>query len=150
MAKNSKREQILVYHLNLMKVIGSINHTQRILPSYAQLGNFASTQFPVLAVVGRLPVPVVKKTGSSQSGRGLAISSLTIDNFVYLQDNENPDSKISEILDDIWVRGYSDRTYGGLIMEVDLTPEPEVVQWPPFLAFRVSHVVRYQHTIGGI
>ena len=150
MAENSKRERIIVYHVDLMKVLESINHIRRTIPSYDELKNFSSQQFPVIAVTARLPVPVVKKTGMTQSGRGPILSSLNIDNFVYIQNNVNPDTQISDVLDDIWAKGYSDPTYGGLTTEVDLTAEEEVIQWPPFQAFRVVHQVKYYHTTGGI
>ena len=90
MAKNSKREQILVYHQNyLIGRVNSINTVVRVMPNYSDLQQFAVTQFPLAAIVGRLPVPIEKVSSRDGSAVDIIISSLKIDNFIYMQEKEN-------------------------------------------------------------
>ena len=84
MAKNSIREQILVYHEKyLIGKVKSISHVVRVMPKYSDLQNFAVPQFPVAAVVGRLPVPNEKISSRDGSSVDLIISLLKIDNFIF-------------------------------------------------------------------
>lgn len=151
MAINSIREQILVYHEKyLVGKIGSIKTVVRVMPSYNELQQFAITQFPLIAMVGRVPVPEEKISTRDGSTVDIIVSSLKIDNFVYVQQKENPDSVMSEIMDDVWVKCYSNVTYGGLVLSTTLVPEEELAYWEPFVAFKITTQVRYTHTTGGI
>jgi len=151
MAKNSIREQILVYHKRyLIGKVSSISHVVRVMPKYADLQQFAVTQFPLAAIVGRLPVPKEKISSRDGSAVDLIISSLKIDNFIYLQEREDPDSVISEIVDDVWAKCYSNVTYGGLAMSTTLKVSEDVEYWDPFIAFKLTAEVVYKHSTGGI
>ena len=75
MAKNSKREQIIVYHVNMVSKIPSIKYVTRTQKSLSELAAFAITQFPVAAVVGGLPVPL-EKTPSLPHGDEMPRTSL--------------------------------------------------------------------------
>jgi hypothetical protein len=151
MATNSKREQILVYHTKyLIGKVKSISHVVRVMPDYAGLQNFAVTQFPLAAVVGRLPIPKEKKSSRDGSGVDLILSLLSIDNYIYLQERENPDTVMSNIMDDVWTKCYSDVTYGGLVISTILKVNKEPEYWEPFVAFKLTSEVVYQHTTGGI
>jgi hypothetical protein len=151
MAKDSIREQILVYHEKyLLGKVKSINHVARIMPTYADLQTFAVTQFPVAAMVGRLPVPQMKRSGRTGHAIDVITSSLKIDNFIYIQVMEDPDTELSDILDDVWAKLYSDLTYGGLVLSTELTPEEETGVWEPFIAFKLTTEVKYTHNTEGI
>jgi len=151
MAKNSKREQILVYHKKyLIGKVSSISHVVRVMPQYADLQHFAVTQFPLAAVVGKLPVPVEKISGRDGSAVDIIISSLKIENYVYLQERENPDSLISNIVDDVWAKCYSNVTYGGLVLSTTLDVSEDIEYWDPFIAFKLTTEVKYKHSTGGI
>ena len=151
MAKNSKREQILVYHEKyLIGKVKSIKTVLRSMPIYATLQEFAITQFPIAAVVGRLPVPIEKVSSRDGSAVDIIISSLNIDNYIYIQEKENPDTVISDIMDDIWAKCYSDVTYNGLALSTILKVHEEPEYWDPFTAFRLTSQVRYKHDTGGI
>jgi len=151
MAKNSKREQILVYHEKyLIGKVKSISHVVRVMPVYSDLQNFAVTQFPLAAVVGRLPVPKEKISSRDGSAVNVIISSLNIDNYIYLQERENPDSVISEIVDDVWAKCYSNVTYGGLVLSTTLEVTENIEYWDPFIAFKLTTEVVYKHSTGGI
>ena len=67
MAENSKRELIILELISNLEDISSINAVERIRPSFADLGNFADTQLPLVAVVGKLPKPVPKRSGRTTS-----------------------------------------------------------------------------------
>ena len=57
LAENSKREQIILQLISELEEIESIATVIRRMQRYADLQAFAVTQFPVIAVVGRLPIP---------------------------------------------------------------------------------------------
>ena len=151
MAKDSIREQILVYHEKyLIGKVKSISHVVRVMPSYSDLQQFAVTQFPLAAVVGRLPVPKEKMSARDGSAVDVIISSLNIDNYIYVQEKENPDSKLSDILDDVWAKCYSDVVYNGLVLSSILKVNEQPEYWEPFIAFKLTSEVIYKHTTGGI
>jgi len=151
MAKNSIREQILVYHeTKIIKRVGVINNILRTLPTLSDLQQFATTQFPLVAMVGGLPVPVEKVSSRDGSKVDLIISELTINNYVYLQETENVDSFISEIADDIWKKCYVDETYGGLALSTLLSFDEDVVYYDPYVAFLLVSKIKYKHNSGGI
>ena len=151
MAINSKREQILVYHTKyLIGKVKSISHVVRVMPDYSALQNFAVTQFPLAAVVGRLPIPEEKVSSRDGSAVDTIISSLNIDNYIYLQTRENPDTVMSNVMDDIWAKCYSSVTYGGLVLSTLLKVSEEPEYWDPFIAFKLTSQVIYKHTTGGI
>lgn len=151
MAKNSIREQLLEYHRKtLIGKVKLIKTVIRTMPKYEDLDNFAATQLPVAAVVGRLPVPVEKVSSRDGSAVDIIISNLKIETIVYFQEKENPDSELSWLLDDVWVKLYSDVTYNSLALGTILEPSEDVVYWEPYVAFKVISNVRYQHTTGGI
>lgn len=150
MGLNSTREQILDYHVTQLGRLGSITTVKRVLLSYSDLAQFAVTQFPVAAVVGGLPVPNEKMSDRSRPTVDLIISDLSISTIVYIQDNEDPDQKLSEIADDVWVKLYSFPTYNSLALGTVLRFEPEPEYWNPYLAFKITSTVTYKHSTGGI
>jgi hypothetical protein len=151
MAKNSLREQILVYHKKyILEKISSISYVIRTMPDYSALQQFAVTQFPLVAMVGRLPVPREKMSSRDRSVVDIIISELSIDNFVYLQTREDQDTVISNVVDDFWAKCYSVPDYGGLALGTTLDVSEEVVQYDPFVAFKLTSRITYKHTTGGI
>ena len=63
MADNSKREQIILANKVLLETVSSITTVKRTLQSHSDLQEFAGPQFPLCAIVGRLPDPQEKKSG---------------------------------------------------------------------------------------
>ena len=151
MAKDSLREQILVYHQKqLLQKVKSISTVIRTLPDYSALMNYAVTQFPLVAMVGKLPVPREKMSSRQRHVVDIIISDLSIENYVYIQTREDQDTVISDIVDDIWTKCYSDANYGGLAQGTILEVHDEVVQWDPFVAFKLTSKITYKHSTGGI
>lgn len=150
MAANSQREQIIVYNVDLIKTLPSIKTVIRTKQSYSQLQQFAVTQLPLVAVVGRLPKPVEKVSSRTRVKIDLIISELAIDFFVYFQETVSPDERLSFLADDIWAKLYLDETMGDLVIGTLLTVDEEPEYWDPFVAFRVTATVKYKHTTGGI
>jgi hypothetical protein len=149
MAENSKREQIILADIAILEGMSQIKTVKRTLQSHSDLQEFAGTQLPVAAVVGKLPVPVNHKTG--RDGQvDMIISNLAVELYVYFQENVSADKEISDLLDDLWAALYSDPTRGGLCMLTTLTANPNYESWPPYVAFQVSCEHKYQHSIGGI
>lgn len=151
MAENSKRERIILADISLIEelVPDTFKTVSRQLQSYSDLQEFAVTQLPVVAVVGRMPVPVNHKyTGSGQVD--FHVSRLRVDFFCYIQDNVNPDVTVSNLLDDLWAKLYSNPTRNNLCMHTELTADEDLSYWKPYVAFLVSAFHTYQHTTEGI
>ena len=151
MAANSTREQIILATVELCRTIPGIktNSLVRTLQAHSDLQEFANTQFPVCAIVGRLPVPDGKP-----SGRGPRIDqvrySLTIDCLIYLQVNQNMDSLISSVADDLVRILWTDQTRGGLVIETLVELKDKLSIWRPFAAFQATVTHKYIKGIGGI
>jgi len=153
MAVNSKRERIIVHVVGLLEGVASIKTVARTKQTYAELQEFALTQLPVAAVVGRLPVPSTSGYSMHISRRtsvDVIVSDLAIDVYVYAQELEEPDTLISNLADDLWAALYVDQRMGGLVVETRLNLEEETEWWHPFLAFRITVNVKYKHDTGGI
>lgn len=150
MAENSKREQIILHIIEKLGEIKSIKTVLRKMQSYSDLEQFALPQFPVAAVVGRLPVPIEKRSGRTSGGVELIKSSLKTDIFVYIQDNVDPDSSLSNVADDVWAKLYADQVKDGLVISTILELDENHGYWEPFVAFRLIDNSIYVHDTGGI
>jgi len=156
MAKNSKRELILLKVVDLMESISSIVTVERIRLGFNDLGNYSGEQLPLIAVVGSLPKPRPKKSGRTPGVSDAFISSINIDIYCYAMDNENPDSLVSNLADDIWAKVWSDpiltttKYPKGLTIDLDVDPEIKVGIWDPYIVFKIACVYKYVHGIGGI
>lgn len=150
MADNSKREQIILWIASQLGDISSISTVVRKMQAYSDLETFALPQFPVAAVVGRLPVPIEKKSTRKPGGVEIIKSTLAVDIFVYIQDNVNPDTSISTIADDIWAKLYADQLKGGLVIDTTLNIDENHAYWEPFVAFKLTDNSIYVHDTGGI
>jgi hypothetical protein len=149
MAANSKREQIILADVAIMQGVSGITTVERTIQTYSDLQDFAQTQLPVAAVVGRLPVP--KNHIAGRDGQvDYIISELVVDVFVYIQAAQDQDVVVSSMLDDIWPALYADPRRGDLCMGTQLTAHADVEYWNPYVAFKVSCVHQYQHDTQGI
>ena len=150
MAENSKREQIILKVIEELEELSSIKTVVRKLPEHSDLETFALTQFPVIAVVGKLPVPAEHISGRKPAAADIMVSILTVDLYVYFQERESPDSMISNLADDLWVKLNADQTKGKLVISTVLRMAENPEYWDPFVAFKLSCRFGYVHTIGGI
>ncbi len=153
MAKNSKREKIICQVMDELNGVPAIKTVVRGKKTHHDLQQFALTQFPVAAVVGRLPRPIEKKSGRVPGRVDLIKSSLTIDVFIYDQVNvidDTTEEKISDLADDVWRCLYADPLKNELVLETLLSIEDDPEFWEPFLAFRLIVKTIYLHTTGGI
>lgn len=149
MSDNSIREQIIKADEELIKTITTIKTVERRLPSYSDLKDFAMTQLPVAAIVGRLPV-VVNHVNSRVGQVDQCISELKVDINVFMQENVNADTQISSLLDDFWRVLYTNPTRNGLGIFLELKAEENIETWPPFVAFQITCYHKYKHSTGGI
>jgi len=149
MAENSIREQIIAQVVSELENIDGINVVQRTLPMFDQLKEFPSTVFPLAVVVGGLPKPVTKRTGRTGHVDHLT-SQLTIDVNVYFVNSGDPDTLISNLADDIWIKLWTDQTKGGLVRQSEVEFLTNPVHWEPFIAFKMRNTVTYEHDTGGI
>lgn len=150
MAENSKREQIILQVIVELETMSSIKTVVRKLQEHSDLETFALTQFPVIAVVGRLPVPDEHISGRRPARADIMVSKLIVDLYVYFQERESPDSMISNLADDLWVKLNEDQTKNGLVISTILRMTEDPEYWDPFVAFKFSCEFKYVHTTGGI
>lgn len=150
MAENSKREQIILRVIEELEELTSIKTVVRKLPEHSDLETFALTQFPVIAVVGKLPVPIEHVAGRRPAMADIMVSALTVDLYIYFQERKSPDSMISNLADDIWVKLNEDQTKSKLVISTILRMTEEPEYWDPFVAFKFSCKFKYIHTTGGI
>ena len=152
MAENSIREQILVALKEDIESLASVKTVIRRQPSdIEELKIYAITQFPLVSVVGGVPIPQEhRKTRVKGNPADVFISELRVENFFYFMNRDNPDTELSNILDDFWVLMYSDQTRHGLALSTDLEPRVEIAVWDPYVAFSVVAKIIYIHETGGI
>jgi len=151
MGTNSIRERLIVADAELIEKITTIKTVRRSMQMYADFKQFTTQQFPVAAVVGRLPVPdfhLVRQTGHVD----YCISELRVDVYIYFhqQDIEKMDTEISDIVEDLWVQLFTDPTRGGLCITTQVTMDENIGVLRPYAAFNLIVSHQYQHTIGGI
>lgn len=149
MAENSLREQIIQANVTLVESITAIKATKRVLPERAELKKLPNTNFPLAAVVGRIPLPA-DHMEDREGNRDQFISELKIDLFVYFQQRKDTDQQISNLLDDFWKKMYTDQLRGGLVFDTQLIPTEKVNVWKPYAAFRLTIIHHYKHDTGGI
>jgi hypothetical protein len=144
------RERIILFLVAQINEITAIEKVVRRMPSYSDLTSFSSRQFPAVAVIGRLPVPV-EKHRSRDGDVDRVKSSLRTDIYVYFQDKEDPDSTISNLMNELWKKLYTDQTKGGLCLSTELKPNPNPTEYmDPYGAFALGVDNVYIHTPGGI
>ena len=151
MAENSKREQIIVADLAIVKAVNSIKTTERTVPEFETIKNAAVTQFPMCVVVGRMPVP--KNAHRATRCRIDQITSeLKVDVFCYLQQNVESkiDTDISNLADDLYAALYTDQLRGGLTTKTEVKPEEGTGYWPPLAVFKIIVTHEYVHGTEGI
>ena len=150
MAENSKRERIIVADQTIVESVASITTVGRTVLQYAKLQEYSSKQFPVCAVVGRMPVPTVHR--STRCSVDQIVSELKVDVFTYLQQNVESkiDTDISNISDDLFAALYTDQQRGGLVVKSEVQIHEEHEYWTPFAAFKITIVHQYVHGTEGI
>lgn len=156
MANNSKREQIIEALKTNVEDIPAITEVTRVRPNFTDLENFAGTQLPLVSLVGKLPKPVPHKAGRRTGLHDKFISDLDVELYCYALENVNPDSKVSDLADDLWVKIHSDPTLittaypEGLALQVIILPEIQVGIWDPYVVFKMTCTYQYVHDTGGI
>jgi hypothetical protein len=152
MATNSKREQILVAVEGKLRTIPSIVLVKRTRPEFAELENASSTQLPMIAIVAGLPEPVQKKTGRGSGGHPSDYyrSILTVEVFCYDNGGTDPDSRISDLADDIWANLMGMGNLNNLIHNIEMTPDMAVGYWDPYITFKMTTKITYIHSIFSI
>jgi len=151
-AENSIRERLLSALEISVGNLSSVKTVIRRQPSdIEELKTYAATQLPLVSIVGSLPVPLEKRTTRLKGNIvDKFVSELRVENYFYFMNRVNPDTQISNILDDFWVLMYGDQTRSGLAISTDLEPKVEVVVWDPYVAFSVIAKIIYIHGTGGI
>ncbi len=150
MAENSKRELIIVSDKTIVEAVDSITTVKRTVQQYSDLQDMSSRQFPVCAVVGRMPVPKVHR--NSRCTIDQITSTLKVDIFTYIQQNVESkiDTDISNIADDLYAALYTDQHRGGLVTKSEVQVHEEPNYWAPFAAFKITVIHEYVHGTEGI
>jgi hypothetical protein len=140
--------------VNLISSITAFTKVVRVRPTFEDLDNFAATQLPLVAITAELPDPTPKDNAMNQGHPQQFISSMKISLYVYVLDNETPDTTVGNYADEIWRVLFSDPTFGSgrnaLTLGIRVNPEVTVGYFDPYVVFCVNCTVRYVHTTGGI
>ncbi len=147
-----KREQILVYLVSMIESLSSIKTVDRKQPAdMSEIEGYSVHQMPLVAVLGGVPVPTFHKDSTRGGRRDVVQSKLEVKLYTYFRDNKTPDSTMSTLMNDIWVKLLSDQTLGGLAAQgMELLPSTEVASWEPYMAFLMTANYYYIHDTGGI
>lgn len=157
MAANSTRERIIlkvIEELSSLVTSGAIRTISRRLPEGIEdLDQYATTQLPLVVVMGKLP-RLIEVHGGNRSNRSadcrLAKWSLPVQIFGYFMDNSDPDSTLSSFADDLFRVLNSDPSKGSLALDTKVSPDTEVGIWDPYVAFKFLAEIQYVRTLGGI
>jgi len=151
-AHNSKREQLLTKIVSELEELDSIKTVDRVMPGgLSDLEQYAATQLPLAAVVGKLPDPTYKISTRTGHTVDMVTSVLGINLYVYAQDNVNPDRTVSLLADDLWVKLLADETHGfKWVTGTAIYPDVNVAVWAPYCAFNMLVNITYLHDKGGI
>ncbi len=155
MAAGSIRENnitALIARLVALSWITGSNNIKRVRPTLAELENYPDTLLPILVVEADLPVIEEKRPGRSSTEKDTFISVLEVGIFCYFLDNDNPDEKISDYMDDLWNLILSDQSNSSNCFETEIIPSEDasVLHMKPYAAFRLNIQLKYQHTNEGI
>lgn len=161
MGTNSKRESIILAVVSAVDALERIVTVQRRRPTLENLQGVSSTQVPIAAITAGLPVPSRHFNESGGTGKpgvkphrraDVFISTLSIELVIYdlLYDNDQYDTRLSDLADDLWTALYADQSWGGLAIGTDIEPEANVAIYDPYLAFKMTCRVTYKHSTGGI
>lgn len=150
MTANSIRERLILSDIELLSGLDSIKTITRVMQSHSDLADFALTQLPVAAVVGRLPQITNKFSRRNRATIDQCSSRLSVDIYVYFLNNENSDIQLSDMLEEIWKIMNTNPTRGSLCLgtTVDFTEQTEIFR--PYGAFKVTINHDYIHDLGGI
>lgn len=157
MSQDSQRELIIKAVESKLNELQWPTAVKRGRANFDTIKTLAVTQFPFISITGSLPVPQMSP-GTVASNRGsharylVFISSLRIEIVVYdyIYDNTQYDILVSTRADDVWAKLYEDPSFGNKCLSCMIEPEPMVGVWDPYLAFKLTAVVTYSHTTGGI
>lgn len=149
MAANSKRELIILKNIEILENIPVIKKVTRTLLSISELKNYPTTLLPLIAVVGNLPEPIIhRRTRDGEADQFK--SKLQIDYYVYFLSNEDMDSNLSNLLDDLWVALYSNQSRSNLCLNTKIENTITKGVFNPYVAFKMTSIHEYIHDTKGI
>jgi hypothetical protein len=150
MAANSKREQILERIRTIAASLDSIATVRRIPYNEDNYLDAATSELPVVVVMGKLPETDPKFSDRSRR-LDVAVSTLAVQLTVFAEDNETPDTTISSLVDDLWRAFYADITLGfDWVRQLVIEPDLDTLVAAPYIIFRLTIKVIYQHDAKGI
>jgi hypothetical protein len=157
MAQDSKRELIIEAVKTKLVDLQWPTEVRRGRADFDMLKSLAITQFPFIGISAGLPTPIqspatIRSSRTSHASYAAFISTLRIEiiTYDYIYDNSQYDTLISTRADDIWAKIYEDPSFGNRCLSCLVEPEPIVGVWVPYLAFKLTAVVKYNHGTGGI
>lgn len=146
MALNSVREQIINHVVTTLESVESLSKVnRRRMTDLDELQSVPTTQLPYISVTGGLPEPIQKQSGRRYGNVEVVKSILTVEIVCYHLAPVDPDTVLSNLLDDVWAALYVDQTRGGIALGTELIPQVEPVFIQPYILFRVVCNVTYLH-----
>ena len=151
MSQNSKREQILAAMETRVKALPLVTTVKRQPQSAADLDEYVEREFPVVAVVGGFPVPrETKWSGRNHQTPDLFLSQMIVELYYYDRIDDEQDTRMSRLADDLWRVVWADETVAGLILRMETAFESLPSYRHPYVAFKLNCTMEYKHTRGGI
>jgi hypothetical protein len=150
---NCEREQLILAIERKLKELDAFKKVERRKFGYDELYNFASPEFPVLAIVGGLPIPDMKQSGMADSSACKASqSTLAVTCNVFLRESSDADTAVSEFAQRLWVKAHETPKWGRKSVVSSVVTfgsgDPEFLE--PFVMFRIIITITYVHGTGGI
>lgn len=139
------RENIIENIRTTLDAITDIRTVKRVHPSFANLKSYPENQLPFIGIMGKLPSTEFIMTGRREGQIGLCKSMLDVDLLIYDRQSADPDTRISELANLIWVALLADTTRGKHAKMTTIQPEVETGVIPPHIAFFMTISVEYIH-----
>lgn len=152
MAANSKAELIVQDVVSTLENVSTLTTVARTPPYFNKLNqiDLSDLNLPYVAVESNLPRPVPKRSNRGPNVTDIYESTLNIIITVYANATANPDQQLLSLADDVWVALLEKQDRGGNALYTDIDPEMTRDLVHPHIAFNMTAIVTYNHTISSI
>jgi len=149
--RTTTREEALNFIDSLISAMDEFKTVERKRLEYSALERYANTQFPVVSIVGSLPDFINKReTRTKNEIVEVITSKLTVEFYVYFQDNVTPDTSISTYASLLFAKLYANQSLGGVVQSSVLKFGRTPQYWEPYVAFNLTAEYSYFQLTGGI
>lgn len=143
---DNRREIITLGIIAALENVSSITTVTRKKVLLEEFEDIPATQLPYASVMSGLPDPQDTRFSTRLQGKIKDIrSELLTTVTVFGLDNEDPDSTISSLLQDIWAAIFVDYRRGNHALQTTIRPEVRTGIFDPYYAFEIVVATEYLH-----